>query len=293
MPDISVYDSLSVSDRAASGILGDFEIFIVEFALPVDYSYTPDLTRTISEYESVSAAEDIEFADTIGPTFSMEDRASGYPRMPIWEIDSAFAPAFNLRSDLLMPQRSGQGAFSGSLDGKISAYSLAASFITPDVYMSLSGRLPSYSLEAAVGGVLSGRLPTYSLDAGFTSEGYFTLSRRRPVWELTATFVAPSNFTLNADMPVWAISAEMSIAWLSGSLSSDIPGAFIIDASMRQVGTFSLDEDIPAWRLTSTLYSSSMALEANMPAWLIEDAMDAVIQYSNRFSDYILRYARP
>lgn len=293
MPDISVYDSSSVSDRAAVAILAEFEISIVEWVLPSELYWMPELTRTISKYESVSIIEDVEFSDTIGPEFGMEDRISGYPRMPVWSVSAEFAPAFSLRSDLMMPQRSGQGAFGGSLDGKLPAYNISASFVTPSIYISVAGRLPTFSLEAATGGVLSGRLPTYSLSASFVEEGVFTLSRRRPVWELTAAFTAPSSFTLTADMPIWTVSAEMSIPWLSGSVSGNIPGAFLIAAEMYQEGSFNLDAESPMWRLTSTLYSNSFMLEANMPAWLVAEALDSILQYENRFSDYILRYERP
>lgn len=288
MPDISVYDSSAVSERVATYILADFSIAIVEWVTPTDYRYTPELTRTVSKYESVSVTESATLSDTIGPQFGMTDG-----RIPVWEIEGSFAKAFNTLLTLYMPQRSGQGAFGGILDGRRAVHSISASFVTPDVYITVAGRMPTASLESAFGGNLSGKLPTYSLSASFTSEGFFSLRRRSPVWELSAAFTAPSSFILNADIPIWAVSAELDIAWMAISVAGDIPGAFVISASMREEASFSLDESLPGWRLTSQLYSGDFNLSANIPTWLVERQLGAVLQYSSRFTDYVLRYIRP
>lgn len=290
MPDINVYDSSAVSDRAASAILADFEISIVEWTLPSELYWMPEITRTISKYESVSVADAGISLDGPGPEFGMEDRVSGYPRMPVRELYASFTPSFSL--DAKMPQRFLQGSFGGSLDGKLPARSLSASFVTPSEYISVAGSFPTRSLEAAFGGFLSGKIPVRSLSAGFTVEGYFTLDKKKPVWQLSSELSAPRTFSLDAKMPVRTVSLSLEVESISLELDVKRPPG-VLSASMLQDGIINLEVDIPARRLTSSIYDSGFDLDVIRPVWIIEEALDGKMSYSAKYTDYILRYIRP
>jgi len=292
MPDISVYDSSAVSDRAATTILNDFEIWIVEFVLPLDVRSIPELTRTISKYETVSAAESVSLEGP-GFEFHMEDSVFGWPRMPVREISAAFAPAFNTLSTLKTPAYSGTGSFGWKLSNRSPAYRGTAT-LAPDSYsLSLSGRQPSRTLEATFGGFLTGKMPTRELDISLDAGISLSLSKSLPGWYGSAELSAPRTFSLNASSPIWTLGILLGSSGDILTLDSYIPGAFLLFAEMSIFDTFLVAGKIPTRRLSSSIYCNSITLEANMPVWIMQEVLDGVIIESNLYDDYILRYVRP
>lgn len=294
MPDISVYDSSLVRDRGGIAVgLSDFDIYQIEFIIADEYRDTPDLTRIISKYETVSAVESVSLSDTIGFEFHMEDRTTGWPRMPVWSISAAFVPAFSSLTTLRSPAYSGVGYFGWQLNKKSPAYTSSASLSQDSFSFSLSRRQPVRTLEAAFGGFLNGKMPTYSLEMNLVTDAIFSLAKSLPGWYGTAELSAPRTFSLDASIPIWDISISMADSGGAFTLSSKIPAAFLLFAEMSLFDTFSVDEKEPVRRLSSTLYCNSITVEGNMPGWIMQEVLDGVLEESGIYDDYVLRYTRP
>lgn len=295
MPDISVYDSSLVRDRGGIAVgLSDFDIYQIEFVIADEYRDTPDLTRIISKYETVSV---VEYAgpdgNLLGPEFHMEDRTTGWPRMPVWSISAAFCPAFSSPTTLRSPAYSGVGYFGWQLNKKSPVYTSSASLSQDSFSFSLSRRQPVRTLEAAFGGFLNGKMPTYSLEMNLVTDAIFSLAKSLPGWYGTAELSAPRTFSLDASIPIWDISISMADSGGAFTLSSRIPAAFLLFAEMSIFDTLSVDGKEPVRRLSSTLYCNSITVEGNMPVRIMQEVLDGVIIESGVYADYVLRYVRP
>ena len=210
---------------------------------------------------------------------SFGHRAEGEAKLPILEGEG-YSGAF--LDEMLPPLLS---------EGQISRMGAA----------SLSSLLPTLEVEGRGGSRLDSKLPYLEIEATATGGLIGTLSRNLPGIRCEASFEDRNIATLDKDLP-----------------------PLEIEATLTHQGSATLDRKLPTLKITAIQYGGQATLDGKLPAILIEDAdgiggdiltLDqelptlvirpigtgigsggqadpAYLQYEDRFTDYVLRYAR-
>lgn len=218
--------------------------------------------------------------------------------LPDMDVEGAFGHRGDL--DELLPDLESVGYSGAYLDAELPALESEGEVSKPGVG-TLDSLLPTLSCEARTALRFEGKLPYLEIDASASGGLIGTLSRNLPGLRIEAAFEDRFIGTLDRDLPPLEIEAEL-VHQGSGTLDRKIPTLKI--TAIQYGGNATLDEKLPAILIEDSegIVDGNATLDVELPTVVIRPigtgidsggySDPAYLQYEDRFTDYVLRYAR-
>ena len=218
--------------------------------------------------------------------------------LPGFYIDASFGHRAD--GEGVLPDLRVEGFAHTYLDAKLPAIT-GEGEVSQDYPATLDSLLPTLSSEGRSGLRFVGKLPYLEIDAAASGGLLGTLDKNLPGIRIEAAFEDRLVATLDKELPPLEIEAEL-VHQGSGDLDGRLPTLKI--TATQYGGHATLDRKLPAILIEDSegIVDGNATLDMELPTVVIRPigtgidsgghADPAYLQYEDRFTDYVLRYAR-